>query len=62
MNNYLIETNTNPCLEESNELLRRLLPRMIDDMLAIVSDPIHNPIFTPETYKSNFPLGINVFA
>ena len=62
MNNYLIETNTNPCLEESNELLKRLLPRMIDDLLAVVSDPIHNSLFSQETYTSNFPLGLNVFA
>ncbi len=28
-NVYLIEVNTNPCLEESNELLKKLIPRMI---------------------------------
>jgi|APSaa5957512535_1039671.scaffolds.fasta_scaffold329208_1 hypothetical protein len=42
LNNILIEANTNPCLEESNELLRRLLPRMIDDMFNIVVDPVFN--------------------
>jgi len=42
LNCYLIEVNTNPCLEESNELLRKLLPRMLDDMLNIVADPIFN--------------------
>jgi len=26
---WLIEVNTNPCLEESSELLKMLLPRMI---------------------------------
>lgn len=40
LNTYLIEVNTNPCLEESNELLRKLLPRMVDDMLNIVLDPV----------------------
>ena len=42
MNTYLIEVNTNPCLEESNELLKKLLPRMLDDMLNIVLDPFFN--------------------
>ena len=42
LNNILIEANTNPCLEESNELLRRLLPRMIDDLLNITVDPVFN--------------------
>ena len=36
----LIEANTNPCLEESNDLLKGYLPRMLDDMLKIVMDPL----------------------
>ena len=35
----LIEANTNPCLEESNALLKAYLPRMADDMLKVVLDP-----------------------
>ena len=42
LNTILIEVNTNPCLEESNHLLKKLLPRMIDDLLNVVSDPIFN--------------------
>jgi hypothetical protein len=42
LNTILIEVNTNPCLEESNKLLKKVLPRMIDDLLNIVSDPIFN--------------------
>ena len=40
MNLSLIEVNTNPCLEESNSLLKKILPRMVDDMLNIVMDPL----------------------
>lgn len=36
----MIEANTNPCLEESNPLLTKLIPRMLDDMLKIVLDPL----------------------
>jgi len=32
-NMWLIEVNTNPCLEESSKLLKSLMPRMIEDML-----------------------------
>ena len=40
LNTILIEVNTNPCLEESNTLLKNLLPRMIDDLMNIVMDPL----------------------
>ena len=39
-NSWLIEVNTNPCLEESSELLKRLLPRMIEDMMRLTVDVI----------------------
>ena len=39
-NVFLIEANTNPCLEESSGLLRSLLPRMIDDLLKLTVDRI----------------------
>ena len=31
LNCWLIEVNTNPCLEESSKLLEMLIPRMVDD-------------------------------
>ena len=40
LNTILIEVNTNPCLEESNNLLKKLLPRMVDDLFNVVLDPI----------------------
>ena len=40
LNTYLIEVNTNPCLEESNSLLKSLVPRMLDYMFNIFCDPI----------------------
>ncbi len=38
LNPWLIEVNTNPCLEESSSLLKQLLPRMIDDCLKLTVD------------------------
>ena len=60
MNTMLIEINTNPCLEESNKLLKSILPRMVDDMLNHTMDPL---FFASESnkYKSAFPLPGSVF-
>jgi hypothetical protein len=35
---WLIEVNTNPCLDESSQLLKTLLPRVIDDGLKVSVD------------------------
>ena len=35
---WLIEVNTNPCLEESSSLLKVLIPRMLDDALKLTLD------------------------
>jgi D-alanine-D-alanine ligase-like ATP-grasp enzyme len=40
MNVWLIEVNTNPCIEESSKLLEMLLPRMIDDMFKLTIDKV----------------------
>jgi len=62
LNTVLIEVNTNPCLEESNALLRKLLPRMVDDMFNVVLDPIFEPnSHNQPKYKSKFPLPADTF-
>jgi hypothetical protein len=35
---WLIEVNTNPCLEESSKFLEQILPRMIEDLLKLSLD------------------------
>ena len=42
-NCWLIEANTNPCIEETSKLLEMLIPRMIDDMFKLTIDPIFSP-------------------
>jgi hypothetical protein len=39
-NVWLIEANTNPCIEESSKLLEVLLPRMIDDLFKLTIDNV----------------------
>ena len=42
-NVFLIEVNTNPCLEESSQLLKMLLPRMLDDLFKLTIDQVYLP-------------------
>ena len=39
-NTWLIEVNTNPCLEESSNLLKEMIPRMIEDMFKLTVDVV----------------------
>jgi len=43
---WLIEVNTNPCLEMSSPLLARIIPAMLDNAFRIAVDP-----YFPETQK-----------
>lgn len=38
LNVWLIEVNTNPCIEDSSSILKILLPRMIDDLIKLTVD------------------------
>lgn len=50
LNCWLIEANTNPCIEESSRLLKTLLPRMLDDMFKLTIDQLFSqPQSQPET-------------
>lgn len=40
---WLIEVNSNPYLGEPNDFIKKLLPKMIDQMLKLVVDPYYKP-------------------
>jgi hypothetical protein len=46
---YLIEVNTNPCLELSSPLLARLIPTVIENSLRVAMDPLFPP---PENFST----------
>lgn len=57
---WLIEANTNPCLALSSPLLKRLLPRMINDVLRITVDPLYPP---PKSVRKSFaPNGFHLLS
>ena len=52
---WLIEVNTNPCLETSNSLLSRIIPNMLDNAFRIVLDSLF-PVSKKANNVSNFPI------
>jgi D-alanine-D-alanine ligase-like ATP-grasp enzyme len=38
LNMWLIEVNTNPCIEESSPLLATIIPRMLNDAYKLTVD------------------------
>ncbi len=53
MNPFLLEINSNPGLEESSNLIKEIVPRMLDDAFRLTIDDIFTPIKkSEEPYKS----------
>jgi tubulin polyglutamylase TTLL1 len=48
---WLIEVNTNPCLELSSPYLSRLIPSMVENAVKIAVDPIFPPPPFPNSKK-----------
>ncbi len=45
---YVLEVNTNPGLEESSNLIKMLLPRMMDDALKLTIDDLFDTKYSSE--------------
>lgn len=55
-NLYLIEVNTNPCLEMNCGLLSRVIPMMVENTLRLTIDPVFpTPFHYPNTQKHIVP-------
>ena len=55
---WLVEVNTNPCLETSSPLLEKLIPRMINDALKLTVDQVFGPRKGQSCYDKE---ALNVF-
>ncbi len=56
---WLIEINKNPGLCESSNIIKMLIPRMIDDSLRLTIDDVFEPKYInndPINYKSPYPV------
>lgn len=51
MKPWLIEVNTNPCLELSSPYLARLIPSMLENAIKIAVDPIYPPPPIPNSKR-----------
>ena len=49
---WLIEVNTNPCIEEPSQLLQMLIPRMLDDAIKLTVDWLY-PV--PREFRNSEP-------
>jgi len=56
LNPYLIEANSNPCLEVDGNVLARVIPPMIENVIRVAIDPIFPPPFS-ESARSKFSPG-----
>lgn len=55
---YLIEVNTNPCLETDSPLLSRIIPELIESTFKLVIDPIF-PVNADSSIKHKSKMQIN---
>jgi tubulin monoglycylase TTLL3/8 len=53
---YLIEVNTNPCLETTCPILQKVITDMVDSGLRIAIDPM----FPPPNYQKRLSLQIPI--
>jgi hypothetical protein len=44
---WLLEVNTNPCLELSSPLLQTLIPGVVENVLRLAVDPLIPPTMLP---------------
>ena len=51
---WLIEINTNPCLETSSPILKSVIPAVLDHAFKICIDPLFPPPYPIESFK-NYP-------
>jgi tubulin monoglycylase TTLL3/8 len=47
---YLIEANTNPCLETPSPFMARLIPTLVENMIRIAVDPMFP---APDNFSQN---------
>lgn len=53
---WLIEVNTNPCIELSNKWLSTIVPRMLDDAFKLTVDRLFVNKNKPRDEKSEYPV------
>jgi hypothetical protein len=51
-NVWLIEVNTNPCLELSCSYLAKIIPEMLENAFKIAIDPVFPPVIEHKKFKN----------
>ena len=50
---WLIEVNTNPCLEVEGNVLSKIIPNLVENVLRIAVDPIFPPPLIWPKFRRN---------
>ena len=58
---YLLEMNTNPCLELSSTYLSYFIPQMIESAIQVAVDPLFPPPSWPKSKKHLIPEPTEMF-
>lgn len=58
---WLIEANSNPCLQTSGYILTTLIPALIDNVFRIALDPIFPPPCDPHASKLRMNARVDYF-
>lgn len=58
LHTWLIEVNTNPCLETSCPLLSRIITGLVENVFRVAVDPIFPPPSFPKSKKHLVPENI----
>ena len=54
---YLIEANSNPCLEVDGNVLSKIVPSMVENAIRVAIDPIFPPPYSEVPKSSRFSPG-----
>lgn len=56
LNPFLIEANSNPCLEVDGNVLGRVIPRMVENVIRVAVDPVFPPPYS-EAIRNKYSPG-----
>lgn len=57
---FLIEANSNPCIEVDGNVLSRVIPAMLENVMRVAIDPVFPPPYS-EALRNKFTAPSNVF-
>lgn len=54
---FIIEANSNPCIEVEGNVLGRVIPSMLENVIRVVIDPIFPPPYSESAKNTKYSPG-----